>query len=126
MNRVESLQGQLEAAIKRTVEATAQEVQTAVLVLAAEAHDLFPTATRIYLSLSDQGDWLTVNGLLGSGDEPTCGFRGWSSWDTIAASSLYLEHLTAIDYLHQDNLSGPHPFGSGQWYIDITAALEGK
>lgn len=73
------------------IRATIAEMRAAAYVIAYEARTEFPSAARVYLEPSDQGDWLCVLGWadangVDSGQEP-------SEDAQDAAAHLYLPHI---------------------------------
>jgi|GEM_PF-667289 len=75
-----------------TIEATAAEMRAAAYVIALEARAEHPTATRVHLSTSDQGDWLCLDRWsdpTGQGGD----FEG-SEDAQDAASHLYLPQIS--------------------------------
>lgn len=114
-------QRQLDLATERAIAAAEDSVKAAVLLLAAGARECLPDAARIYLSESDQGEWLWVDCIDGDGDDDTKGYREFEDTYGPAANCLYVAHLEASPYLHAD--LDDDGTDNGRYYIDIQEAL---
>jgi hypothetical protein len=117
-------QRQLDLATERAVAAAEDSVKAAVLLLAYGARECLPKAARIYLSESDQGEWLWVDDIDGidtSDESQSILQRSFDDHYGPAASCLYIAHLDASPYLHAD--LDDDGTDNGRYYIDIQEAL---
>jgi hypothetical protein len=107
---------QLDLATQRAVLAAEDSVRSAVLLLAHGARECLPEAKRIYLSESDQGEWLWVDSI-----DDLLEDNGFEDNYGHAASCLYVAHLDASPYLHAD--LDDDGTDNGRYYIDIQEAF---
>jgi hypothetical protein len=110
-------QRQLDLATERAVTAAEDSVKAAVLLLAYGARECLPEAKRIYLSESDQGEWLWVDCI----DDRDSHLSRFEDTYGPAANCLYVAHLEASPYLHAD--LDDDGTDNGRYYIDIQEAL---
>jgi hypothetical protein len=114
---VQHYQRQLEEATTRSIAAAEDSVKAAVLLLAYGARECLPEAARIYLSESDQGEWLWVDAI----DDRDSHLSRFEDTYGPAANCLYVAHLEASPYLHAD--LDDDGTDNGRYYIDIQEAL---
>jgi len=125
------LESGLDSATQLAVLATMNEVKAATLLLCRLVRDEHPTAVRILLEPSDQGDWMAIDDiLLTNGDVVLL------EDDLGVPTHLYQEHLGSIPGLvgnANPSWDGRKPFerddlghrGTTEVYaIDIQAALD--
>lgn len=127
------LESALDSATELAVLATLGEVQCATLLLCRLARDEYPTATRILLEPSDQGDWMSVDEILLADGKVVGGLED----DLGVPTHLYIEHLGSIPGLIGDtspSWDGRQPFERDDvghrgvtpdvYLIDIQAVLD--
>lgn len=115
---VEALREQLHAATTRSIASSEDEVRTAVRLIAALVREEYPSAKRVELESSDQGDWLRVVSI--DGDEAMSEDLDEDELGS-AAMCIYDAHRTASPALHPTNGS---IYRTEFLFIDIEEALK--